>query len=102
MEILEKTFKEMPRVFTSNEFNDAAVTNGYPKELLKNGLARFLHKYATNGKINVKTWTKKKHRAFPGENIDPEYKFKSIEDIIKFLKSNNYKVMKPVSEWVEC
>lgn len=108
MKILEKTFKQMPRIFTSNAFNKKAVENGYPRYLIKNnGTAWFLHKYADNDEERTKTWTKKAKdivldiSAFSNISKSNMYRFSSIQEIIAFLKSKGYKIMKPVSEWVE-
>jgi len=103
MEILEKTFDQMPRIFTSNAFNSKAVKNGYPKRLLKNnGLAWFLHKYADNDKDRTKTWVKRNTAITYQTEIIKEYKFKNVDEIISFLKNKGYKIMKPVNDWVEC
>lgn len=99
--ILHKTFDQMPNVFTSNFFNATAVKNGYPKSLLKhNGLAHFLHLYSTNDKVNTKTWTKN-DTTIVTKNKKEHYIFNNEQEIIEFLKSKGFKIMKPVSEWVE-
>ena len=101
MEILEKTFKQMPSIFTSNAFNQQAVKNGYPKRLLKNnGLAWFLHKHADNDKVRTKTWIKRTNKV-NNDNREESYYFSNLQEIIDFVKSKGYKVMKPVSEWIE-
>lgn len=103
MKILEKTFDQMPRMFTSNAFNSQAVKNGYPKHLLKNnGLAWFLHKYADNDRERSKTWVKRNTDPIYTHEISKEFKFKNVDEMIAFLKSKGYKIMKPVSDWVEC
>tara|TARA_R110000868_G_scaffold76573_2_gene220077 strand:- start:17306 stop:18010 length:705 start_codon:yes stop_codon:yes gene_type:complete len=59
MEILDKTFNQMPRIFTSYQFNNAVKKNGYPSTLLEGrGLSKFLHNYANNSGENSKLWTK--------------------------------------------
>ena len=93
----------MPRIFTSNAFNSQAVKNGYPKRLLKNnGLAWFLHKYADNDKNRTKTWVKRNTGIIYSKEVIKVYKFKDVDEIISFLKNKGYKIMKPVSDWVEC
>jgi len=93
MLILEKTIAEMPNSFTSNEFNKRAIKNGYPSNLLKRkGLANFIRKYADNAYEGSKTWVKR----------DETKKIISENEMIEYLKSKGYKIMKPVNEWVEC
>jgi hypothetical protein len=98
MEILEKTIKQMPDVFTSNYFNNQAIKNGYPEELLKRkGLSKFLHIYAYNSNEFSKTWTKKKQKV----SLDNKSIALSDEEMINHLKSKGYKIMRPVNEWIE-
>ena len=83
----------MPNSFTSNEFNKRAIKNGYPSNLLKRkGLANFIRKYADNAYEGSKTWVKR----------DETKKIISENEMIEYLKSKGYKIMKPVNEWVEC
>lgn len=107
MDILKKTINEMPDHFTSRDFNKQAIANGYPASWIKRkGLSPFLHKYALNQGYASKTWVKKsvtknkppKYQIEKTEN----YTFESVDDIIKFIKSKGYRVMRPVGEWVEC
>lgn len=102
MKILEKTITEMPKSFTSHEFNKQAIKNGYPAEKLKRkGLANFIRKYADNAYEHSKMWTKRDEK----NNIMSEYKTNntmSDDEIIKYLKSKGYKIMKPVKDWIEC
>lgn len=84
----------MPNSFTSNEFNEQAIKNGYPqRSLRKKGLASFIRKYADNAYEGSKTWVKK-------EVIDENTM--SDQKMIQYLKSKGYKIMKPVPKWVEC
>jgi len=95
MLILEKTMNEMPNSFTSNEFNKRAIKNGYPaKNLKRKGLANFIRKYADNAYEGSKTWVKIDKNKNTGIISEPE--------MIEYLKSKGYKIMKPVNEWVEC
>lgn len=95
MLILEKTMYEMPNSFTSNEFNKRAIKNGYPTKNLKGkGLASFIRKYADNAYKGSKTWVKRDKNKNTGIISEPE--------MIEYLKSKGYKIMKPVNEWVEC
>ena len=94
MTVLEKTMKEMPNSFTSNEFNKLAIKNGYPaSSLRKKGLASFIRRYADNAYEGSKTWIKK-------EVINKNTM--SDEKMIQYLKSKGYKILKQVSEWAEC
>lgn len=100
MKILEKTMEQMPNSFTSNEFNKRAIKNGYPAKNLKiKGLANFIRKYADNAYEGSKTWLK---RSAKEKKEDRQYTFATFDEIISFLKSKGYKIMRPVNEWVEC
>jgi hypothetical protein len=93
MRVLVKTMEEMPELFTSNEFNKMAIKNGYPAQSLrKKGLASFIKIYADNEYEGSKTWLKR------GE----QKKLMADKEMIEYLKSKGYKIMKPVNEWVEC
>lgn len=95
MEILEITMAQMPNVFTSNQFNSQAVKNGYPKQLLKRqGLSKFIRKYADNGVEFSKTWTKRSAARPQVEMTE--------QSMIEYLKGKGYKIMKPVNDWIEC
>lgn len=98
--ILEKTMNQMPKIFTSNEFNKKAVFNGYPaKKIRHKGLANFIRRYAENENYYSKTWTKNEKN----EAISTfEKKEMTVDFAIQFLKSKGFKVLKPVNEFVEC
>jgi hypothetical protein len=104
MDSLTKTIIEMPKVFTSYEFNRAAIKNGYSERSLKNkGLSSFISKYADNGYRFSKTWTKKSNIGlFENPTIKKEKEQMSELEMIEFLKSKGYRIMKRVSEWQEC
>ena len=111
LKIVMDTFNEMPDIFTSFEFNRAALENGYPERLLRGrGLANYLRRFADNDFYRSKQWTKK--GATPAvvqtkiaeETTEPKssnIEGVSIEECIQILKNAGYKVMKPVSEWEE-
>lgn len=100
MKNLEKTMEQMPNSFTSYEFNKMAIKNGYPAKKLKiKGLANFIRKYADNAYKGSKTWVK---RSAKEKKEDRQYSFATFDEIISFLKSKGYKIMRPVNEWVEC
>lgn len=107
-EILIRTIKGMPRVFTSQQFNKVAVKNGYPKEILKKkGLAKFIEQYASNGSFQSKTWvkfTEEKAVTSAPQQSNSDYKRElsdRIQDAIELLKNNGYKILKVHSEWIE-
>ena len=129
MKILEKTITEMPKSFTSNEFGKRAIKNGYPyRKLKRKGLASFLWKYADNAYKGSKTWIKRDKTnnimsedktnnimsedktnnimsEYKTNNIMSEYKINntmSEYEMIKYLKSKGYKIMKPFNDWIEC
>lgn len=98
--ILLKTMEQMPDVFTSNQFNLQAISNGYSALAIakRSGTGDFIRKYATNDYPYSKMWTKKnisKNKVEKIERID------NIENAIKLLKSKGYKVLKPINEWQE-
>src|SRR5574344_815075 len=98
MKILEKTMEQMPNSFTSQEFNKMAIKNGYPAKNLKSkGLANFIRKYADNDYRGSKTWVK---RSAKEKKEDRQYSYETFDEIISFLKSKGYKIMRPVNEWV--
>lgn len=88
----------MPNSFTSNEFNKRAIKNGYPSKLLKRkGLAGFIRRYADNAYVGSKTWLKRdKTKKIISENEMSE------NEMIEYLKSKGYKIMRQVNDWVEC
>lgn len=101
MLVLEKTIKEMPNSFTSNEFNKRAVKNGYPRRSLqRKGLASFIKKYADNAYEGSKTWVKKDAQS--NLMTHAQSNLMTDKEMIEHLKIKGYKIMKPVSDWVEC
>jgi hypothetical protein len=111
MNILQKTMGEMPNVFTSQEFNKRAISNGYSERILKKkGLGDFIKQFAKN-EPRGKIWTKIEGTLFEKEATDANIRptvFDQltnddfVEKMIMVLKSKGYKVMKPVDEWKEC
>lgn len=100
MLILEKTIKEMPNSFTSNEFNKRAVKNGYPARFIKKkGLSTFIKKYADNAYEGSKTWVKRNDKQSVKTD---EQSVMTDEEMIKHLKNKGYKILKPVDKWIEC
>lgn len=105
-EILKKTFDQMGNCFTSQEFTKKAIKNGYSRDLItrNGGLAPFLKMYAKNDPKYIKTWIKNPKITERPDPIHLEaigYHFKSIDDVIRFIKSKGYKVLKQVNNWEE-
>lgn len=91
MKNLEKTLSQMGNYFSSNEFSEQARDNGVSERQIKNGaIATFLHENAVQCETR-RMWRKKTINK-------SEYR---ITEAIELLKSHGYKVLKPVSEWVE-
>ena len=94
----------MDNVFTSFTFGEAAIKNGFPARLLRNGANyRFLMKHCTNNGYRSKTWNKiivKK-----AENVPVKKEFENTEiniaEAIKILKNAGYKILKPVDKFEE-
>ena len=108
IEILDRTMRQMPRIFTSNQFNRIAIKNGYPSGLIKKkGLAKFIQQYASNGSFQSKTWvkfTEVKTVTSAPQQMGSDYKHElsdRLQDAIELLKSNGYKILKVHSEWIE-
>jgi hypothetical protein len=95
MEILKKTLSEMSSTFSSNEFSKQAQKNGLSKREINNGvIASFLHRNAVQLETR-RMWRKKDGLSSEKEKSD------KIKEAIDLLKSNGYKVLKPVIDWVE-
>jgi hypothetical protein len=95
MEILKKTLSEMNFSFSSNEFSKRAKKNGLSKMEIANGaIAMFLHRNAVQGETR-RMW--RKHNGILLETPKTD----QIMEAIALLKSQGYKVLKPVSDWVE-
>ena len=95
MDILKKTLDEMNFSFSSNEFCKKARKNGLSKREVDNGvIAFFLHKNAVQG------YTRRMWRKHNGLTSDKKLSDKIME-AIDLLKSNGYKVLKPVTDWID-
>ncbi|HRH85043.1 MAG TPA: hypothetical protein PK210_12465 [Bacteroidia bacterium] len=95
MEILKKTLSEMNFTFSSNEFSKKAKKNGLSKREIDNGvIALFLHRNAVQGETR-RMW--RKHNGLTSD----KHKSDKIMDAIDLLKTNGYKILKPVSDWIE-
>jgi len=95
MDILKKTLDEMNYSFSSNEFSKKARKNGLSKREVDNGvIALFLHRNAIQGE------TRRMWRKHNGLKSDKD-KSDKIMEAIDLLKSNGYKILKPVSDWIE-
>tara|TARA_R110001583_G_scaffold8832_1_gene41736 strand:+ start:800 stop:1150 length:351 start_codon:yes stop_codon:yes gene_type:complete len=112
IDILQKTMKEMPRVFTSFQFKAKAIDNGYSvDDAIGQRWYPFFRQYADNAVPKGKTWTKRE----PCEQLNlipnPEVLTYS-EDVrvshgdglakaIEIVKDAGYKVMRRVDDWIE-
>ena len=103
-EILVDAFNKMPSTFTSNQFNNTAYRNGFPKNITINKVSlKFLSLNAKNQNRHSKTWTK--NTAKPTNPISlltqldkTDY---SLDDAIRIVKGAGYKIMKPTTDWNE-
>jgi hypothetical protein len=116
MNILNKTFEEMPNQFTGREWSKKLLKNGFLEKKIKDNKNRyfFLQMKAENLGYKSKTWIKKpEFQKSTGmfKDEEPIITSRPIETIkapeineekaIEFLKSKGYKIMKPVSNWEE-
>ena len=95
MDILNKTLSEMKFTFSSNEFSKKAKKNGLSKQEVNNGvIALFLHRNAVQADTR-RMW--RKHN----EITSDKHKSDEIMRAIDLLKANGYRILKPVSDWME-
>jgi hypothetical protein len=100
MSILEKAFESMPNVFTSNKFGSKLRSLGYPETLIKQGFSDYLSRHSVNQYAGSKTWIKNKVQYnIQAHTKEKQYSFDSMNEIIEFVKSKGYKVLK--QEWTE-
>jgi hypothetical protein len=99
MKVLDQVLAEMPNEFTSHWFNDMARKMGVTQRFIKSeGTQKYLYKTCEH--ISRYGWEKK-------VNNKPSLKFinpinSDIDQAIALLKStNDYKIMKRVSDWNE-
>ena len=95
-QILEKTMKEMPNTFTSYDFAQRAILNGFKKIGKNSGLGEFIELYASNDYKYSKTWTKKQQTTKNIETISIDEK-----TCIEFLNTKGYKILKPINQFEE-
>lgn len=103
--IIEKTFREMDHTFTSSEFCQRAIVNGFSKEYVRaQGMSKFIRQLATQNRPKGRVWTKKeKAKVIVEENLfAPEVSENNVQAMIRSLKLKGYKIQKPVTEFVEC
>ena len=103
-EILNNTLNQMDNVFTSNLFAKVAEKNGITrKEIEYDCIASFLKQKCKRFETNRK-WVKNNFNNNEKKSITKN-KIKSDEDIIneaiEILKLNGYRILKPISDWVE-
>ena len=104
--ILNDTLAKMDDEFTSNEFSRMAEFNGITREEILNGVVAEYLRPRCNRLGSNRKWGKKSIKKIEFKTNDPDIRnIKSDEEIIneavELLKLNGYKVLKPVSEWVE-
>ena len=103
--IVEKTIREMNPEFTSFEFCQRAVENGFSKEYVRSqGMSKYIREHAKQNKPNGRVWTKKeKGKIIVEENLfSPSISERDVQKMINTLKLKGYKIQKPVTEFVEC
>jgi len=89
MEILKKTLDEMPINFNSNQFANQAKKNGFSQYQINSGLMlSFLHNNCKQG-LTRRQWIKKNSNLF------------ELNEAIRIIKANGYKIMKQKIEWIE-
>jgi hypothetical protein len=103
MNILHKVLAEMPSEFTSHAFNKNAKEMGVNEIFIKcDGTKRFLKKYCTH--VSRCIWAKVDQKPVQTNWISNVQKSPEdeIEKAITLLKStNNFKIMRRVSDWNE-
>jgi SOS-response transcriptional repressor LexA len=91
MILLHQVLDKMPQRFSSNQFSIKAQKMGLSKQEVANGtIGLFLHQHSIQSTTR-RMWEK---------NNDKKTKT-TIEEAIDLLKRNGYKIMKPISEYVE-
>lgn len=99
-EVLFKALEQMPMQFSSNEFTKKAKQLGVTQLQINRGIiANFLKLNAVRHEDSRRMYSKNR------SNVDLFKQFHSdamdIQKAIDLLKSNGYKIMKPVNEYVE-
>lgn len=118
--IFSKSLESMPDNFGSKQFISKCVKLGIPKTVVTNSnrVADFLKN--NTERMSYRTWKKKRQEKNDRQLMreaankmsflkithedcakELETNILTVESCIEFLKSKGYKVMKPVSEWVE-
>jgi len=96
-EVLFKTLSKMKNNFSSNEFSLTAKKLGLNKRAVANGVVgNFLHVNAVQGDTR-RMWTKRNQKIETFKRDKPD----EIMYAIDLLKSNGYKILKQVSDWVD-
>lgn len=99
-EILDSILQKMPLEFSSNEFTKMAKRYGISQKQIDRGIiANYLKLNAMRNNESRRMYSKKQKsvdlfQEFHSQNTD-------IQKAIDLLKSNGYKIMKPVNEYVE-
>ena len=92
--ILEKTFQQMPNIFTSNQFALRLKVNGAPQDVVTNGMMLvYLRRYADkfgNSPHRTRTWIKRNPMVHQ-QAINFEL---NDEMCIQHLKNKGYRILK--------
>lgn len=104
MEILLEVLNEMPRYFSSNQFCKVAREHGYPDwEIERDKHVNFLSMNCTRDIHSNRMWYKKTTHIQNSIVFNDQIKqdVNTVDEAIRILKAEGYKVMKPVTEFVE-
>ena len=97
---LVKSFNAMNNIFTSYEFYNECLLNGYVPTKSKGAKAEFLQKFATNQKRYSKTWIKNTSKNIEKLKVEkPKLEENNLNEqqMISYLKSKGYRILNPGS-----
>ena len=96
MNTLKQALDSMDKVFSSSQFCRAIAKNGIVKvSLTYRGASKYLE--LNRNRLSEKTWEKIEVSINEGR----EKRAKRINDAIQLLKSEGYKILKPINKWKE-
>jgi hypothetical protein len=107
-DVLTRALAKMPVTFSSTDFINECVDMGFPYDVLSrtNMVAPFLKD--NTHRVSKRIWSKGPlaHLSPVKEVVEPRKtevapKAMSETECVDFLKARGYKIMKPVSDWVE-
>jgi hypothetical protein len=97
--ILDKALDEMQNTFSSNEFSEVARKLGITERQIRRGMVTtYLHENAQRHPDSKRMWDKRVNGNIDLFNAPTDMEIKKA---IALLKSNGYKIMQPVNEFVE-